>query len=361
MTTVDEILELLDQKAPCRYAESYDNVGLLAGDGKAAVTKALVCLDITKEMAEYAAREGAQLVVSHHPVIFNPLKRIVAGESDALITLIQNGISAICMHTNLDAAEGGVSDVLAARLGLTEIQPIGDGPSERYVKIRVYLPLNYRMPLIDAMTRAGAGVLGSYQGCCYTTLGAGTFIPVEGASPFCGSVNQREWTQEIAVEMICRKALTERVLEAMRAVHPYEEPAFDVFDIHYPELRRGFAKLGRTAPQDCESFAKLVKETLSAPGVRCAFGGRPVQLVAVLPGAGGEFLQTAVRAGADTVVAGELKHHEWNYLKEQNLNVIEVGHYSSEAPICQTLASWIKEAYPALSVTEAESQQQRFF
>lgn len=113
--TVQEILRELKAFAPTELACNWDNVGLLVDAGRP-VSRVLTALDITADVVREAAAQGCELIVSHHPVIFDPLKRIAADDVPAL--LLQNGISAICMHTNLDAAPGGVNDTLADTLGM---------------------------------------------------------------------------------------------------------------------------------------------------------------------------------------------------------------------------------------------------
>ena len=124
MTTVQQIYEEMQRIAPLALAESWDNPGLLVDCG-GEVSRVLVTLDITPEVVEEAARKGCGLIVSHHPVIFSPLKKL-SGQ-DVAFQLVKSGISAICMHTNLDAAEGGVNEVLAGIFGMREMEAFAEG------------------------------------------------------------------------------------------------------------------------------------------------------------------------------------------------------------------------------------------
>lgn len=123
-TTVHQIYEEMTRIAPPELAEGWDNVGLLVDCG-GTVNKVLVALDITPEVVDEAAAKGCELIVSHHPVIFSPLKKL--SPVDVPFQLVQKGISAICMHTNLDAAEGGVNEVLAGIFGMKEMQVFAEG------------------------------------------------------------------------------------------------------------------------------------------------------------------------------------------------------------------------------------------
>ena len=129
MATVKAVYDYLDGLAPFHLQASFDNGGFLVGRGEQTVTKILIALDITEEVISEAAKLGAELIVSHHPIIFHPAKDITdrSPTGRKLLGLIEHRIAAICAHTNLDAVAGGVNDVLAQRLGLTEVELLHQG------------------------------------------------------------------------------------------------------------------------------------------------------------------------------------------------------------------------------------------
>ncbi len=129
MPTVHDIESALYALAPKALAAEWDNVGLLAGSADREVRSVLVALDITEPVVEEAERMGADLIVSHHPVIFHPVKSITDRDPSGrlLIRLVRSGTGAVCMHTNLDAAQGGVNDALASALGLQDAAPVAEG------------------------------------------------------------------------------------------------------------------------------------------------------------------------------------------------------------------------------------------
>lgn len=131
-----QIENALARLAPVETALSYDNVGLLVGDAQKEVTRALLALDITPETVEEAADFGAQMMISHHPVIFQPYRRITPQGYDtaAAMALIRRDMAAVCMHTNLDLARGGVNDALARVLGLAEISTV-DGDADALLRV----------------------------------------------------------------------------------------------------------------------------------------------------------------------------------------------------------------------------------
>ena len=146
MTTVREIESFLYGWAPRELAESWDNVGLLVGDPEAAVERVLVALDITPQVAEEALERGCQLVVAHHPVMncaWHPVQTVRADDRQGrtLTALLRGGVAAICMHTNLDAAEGGVNDILAEKLGLTQPEMLTEEKIGRIGTLKCEIPL----------------------------------------------------------------------------------------------------------------------------------------------------------------------------------------------------------------------------
>lgn len=358
MTAVRDILDFLQMWAPLRLAESWDNVGLLAGDGNASVQKALVALDITPAVCAEAAAVGAQLVVSHHPVIFHPLSAVRAdGVSAPVWQLARHGLSAICMHTNLDIAEGGVNDALLQVLGLERmaiLQPLGAFACQ---KISVFIPETHAARVREAMAQAGAGRYGVYDGCAFETHGTGYFRPLSGAKPYIGEQGRLESVQEVRVEMVCDARDTQAVIAAMKAAHPYETPAYDIFeDIG---LRKPYG-LGRVArlpsPEKPDMFARRAKERLHAAGVAFRDAGKLVKTLAVCSGAwDGELTPIALAAGADTILTGEIKHSDMLAAAAAGLNIVAAGHFATEQPVCPALVRRLTDAFAEVSFTVAQS------
>ncbi|MEI3579428.1 MAG: Nif3-like dinuclear metal center hexameric protein [Acutalibacteraceae bacterium] len=181
MSTVSMIYGKLNSLAPFATQESWDNSGLLAGDPGAEVTQALVVLDITGDAVREAQELGAQLIVSHHPVIFQPLKKLESGS--VAWELARAGISAISAHTNLDKARGGVNDCLAAALGLENVTVYGVEGREKHYKLTVFVPADHADAVRRAMTDAGAGTIGGYTGCTFSVEGTGRFLPERALLP----------------------------------------------------------------------------------------------------------------------------------------------------------------------------------
>lgn len=364
MTSVSEIYNFLCEIAPLKLAESYDNPGLLVGDSDVKVTKAMLSLDVTSRIAEEAKSFGAQLVISHHPVIFNPVKKILAhGATSAIWKLAGNSISAICMHTNLDAADGGVNDALAFALNLADVTGFNDGKTENYKKVVVFVPTPYAEKIRRAMAEAGAGKLGNYDGCAFETHGSGYFRPLAGANPFIGESGKQEKTDEVRIEAVCAPEDVNRVISKMIKVHPYEVPAYDVFEDEAVCKKYGIGRIGQLEKtEELKDFAKKVKRLLGAGCVKVTDAGKPVKRVAVCGGAVDEqIIENASKAGADTLVTGEMKHHLYYAALERELNIVEAGHFATETVILPTLEAKLAEKFPDVVFQIAKGNREPYY
>ncbi len=361
---VKTIFGFLEELAPLRLAEDYDNPGFLAGDAAAPVSRALLVLDITPEAVREAEKTGAQLLISHHPVIFKPVRAVLArGKTAALWELARRNVAAVCMHTNLDAAPGGVNDALAAALGLQNAEPFGSALSEPYKKIVVFVPKTHARAVREALAAAGAGHLGAYDGCAFASSGTGYFRPLPGAKPFLGRPGEPEEADEVRVEALCAPELLPRTVAAMLAAHPYEMPAYDVFDDAAVQKVYGMgrvADLGRELP--LAEFAAGVKRALRASCVRAVDSGRPVRRAAVCGGAvDSAIVSAAAAAGADTLVTGECKHSLYYEARAQNLNVVEAGHFATETVVLPVLREKLAAKFPGVEFGVAACNREPYF
>lgn len=346
---IKEILYKIDEIAPFALAEGYDNTGLLVGDENAEVAGVLLALDCTPEVIRRAEESGANLIVTHHPVLFDPVKRLPA--NSLIYRLAAAGIAVISAHTNLDIAPGGVNDCLAEKLGLGNIRGLSAVSRRAFQKISVFVPESHAAQVREAMAAAGAGRLGSYSGCAAMTGVTGTFLPGPGAHPTLGQVGRQETVPEIKVEMICSAADAERAVEAMKRVHPYEMPAYDIFEDTAVFDTFFIGRIGElAAPLEPAAFAAFVKEALDAPSVRYVEGNRPVKRVALCSGSGGEYLCDSLAAGADAFVTAEVKHHVFLEAERQEITLLDAGHFSTEDVVVEPLRSMLSSAFPGIPV-----------
>ena len=369
--SIRDVAQTLEAWAPPGSAQSYDNVGLQVGDASRSVERAVVALDCTPEVVEEAKNKNATLILTHHPLLFQPLDQITADdyESSLALRLAEAGIALYSIHTNLDAAPGGVSFALAERLGLSNVSFL-DGMEEALYKLVVFVPSDHFDTVHQAMADAGAGEIGDYEACAFTTDGTGYFKPGEGANPFIGKAGgELESADEVKLEMEVARWELGRVLGALDDAHPYEEVAYDVYPVDQKYQQAGLGAVGELDnPMPLDNFLARVADRLDADGLR--YVGAPsstVERVAVCGGAGSDFVGKALGAGADAYVTADVKYHEFfNVLDtdgQPQMAFIDAGHYETEALTEQLLCNYLGERFPNVDWqrTEARTSPMRTF
>jgi dinuclear metal center YbgI/SA1388 family protein len=360
-TTVRDVARWLDAFAPPSLAESWDNVGLLWGDPDAPVTRVMTCLTVTPRTAAEAVAERAELIVSHHPVLFRAVKRVVAGDPahGMLWPLARAGVSVLSPHTAFDNTEGGINDGLARRLGLVEVGPLRPSPPAGSFKVVVFTPEADHEAVLAAAFGTGAGRIGAYRECSFATPGEGTFFGGEGASPAVGQAGRRETVRELRVEMVCPADRLADVLASVRSAHSYEEPAIDVYPLHPSPGGPGAGRLGRLpAPTTLEAFARAVGQALNATGLSyVGEPGRAVGRVAIVCGAGDDFLADAARAGADVLLTGEARFHRALEAESLGVGLVVAGHHATERPGVEDLAARLAGDLPGLTVWPSQAER----
>ena len=354
MPSVGALVDFLEAFAPPHLAADWDNVGLLLGDREVPVHSLMTCLTVTASSAREAVEAGAQLVVSHHPILFRGIKRLTTAtpEGRLLLSLIRGGVAVYSPHTSLDNTPGGINDTLAQQLGLIEVAPLRCGAGPRSCKVVVFVPDADLARVSDALFAAGAGHIGEYSQCSYRLAGTGTFFGSEAAHPTVGQKGRREEVSEWRLEVICPEKSVESVVAALRRAHSYEEPAYDVYPLRPAEGKSGEGRVGRLPqPASLADLAKGVKR-ISRNGLVQMVGdpARPVQRVAIACGAGGEFLSDAVRIRADVLLTGEMRFHDYLTAEAEGLSVLLPGHYASERPGVEVLAERLQQQWPDVTV-----------
>ncbi len=345
------VVNLLERFAPKYLAEDWDNIGLHTGDPARDLSGILVTLDINRPVVREAVDLGVNLIISHHPLIFKPLKNLRADLplGGLLTEIIKQDLTVYCVHTNLDSAREGVNHVLADLFRLTEVEVLNPDKTEKLYKIVVFIPAGHTEAVQAAMTGAGAGRIGKYSDCTFAVQGTGTFKATEGCHPFLGRVGILEKAAEVRLETVVQEDRLPRVIRAMHQAHPYEEVAYDVFPLANPAGRLGLGRVGKLPePVKFRQFLELVKKLLQVSTVR--YGGNPeadIKKVAVCGGSGANFINLASFAGADVFLTGDLKYHEAQEAVSLGLNFVDAGHYATEYPIVKKLSQFLKEALTA--------------
>lgn len=358
------IIRYMEQIAPSRLTQKWDNTGLLIGDPEQKVKKVLVALDVTPDVLDEAIAVGADLIISHHPLIFKPLNNIRRDNplGRIIMRLIQHNINVYSAHTNLDSSAEGVNYALAKTLELNDIQLLKPDYTEQYKKIAVFVPSDYADAVREAMTRAGAGFIGKYRDCSFMSKGVGTFRPLEGSKPFKGEVGELEKADEYKLETIVPENDVSTVVNAMLEVHPYEEAAYDIYNIENKSTEYGFARIGKLqSKMDLVSFAATVKKILGIKKVRfIGDTNKMVSTVVVSSGAYYDIARTAKSKGADAIVTGDLKYHDAREILDYGLCGIDAGHFGTENVIIPVIANYLSEIDDEIEVVKSEKSKDVF-
>jgi dinuclear metal center YbgI/SA1388 family protein len=337
MPSLADVVDLLHTWYPPGTADSWDAVGLAAGDPVAEVGRVMFAVDPTLEVAREAVEWGADLLVVHHPLFLTAVSSVAATtpKGRTLHTLSAGGCALLTAHTNADQADSGVSESLALALGLTDLAPIRPAPAEPLDKVVVFVPLADADAVRTAMADAGAGRIGDYDSCTWTTTGEGRFRPLDGASPALGRVGDLEVVDEARVEAVVPRSRRTAVVRALLAAHPYEEPAFDVLPLADPGVAgTGTGRVGTIEETTLDQFAARVAAALpaTAHGVRVAGDpARVVRRVAVCGGAGDFLLDELARSDVDAYVTSDLRHHRaGEFLEHGGPALVDVAHWAAE-------------------------------
>ena len=354
--TIRQIARALEAWAPPGSAQSYDNVGLQVGDADRTVERALLALDCTPQVLAEAQDKGATLIITHHPLIFRPLQRVTAGSfvSGLALRLAEAGMGLYSIHTNLDAAPGGVSFALAEHLGLRDVGFLGP-MDDALVKLVTFVPADHLDTVRAALAEAGAGRIGDYESCAFATSGHGYFRPGAGTNPHIGEAGgSLERVEEVRVEVEVARWDQSHVVAALRAAHPYEEVAYDVYPVQQPTTQAGLGAVGTLPePMPLQTFLKQVAERLEAGSLR--YAGDPeaiVQRIAVCGGSGSDFIGQALRAGADAYVTADVTYHRFFEVLASDghprMALVDAGHYETEALTERLLQSWLAQRFPSV-------------
>jgi len=347
---LQDLLGLVNSHYPQYLAEDWDNVGLQVGDLTQEITKVMVALDPALTTVNMAIKHDCQALITHHPLIFTPLKKISPSDTTGkiLYTAIRNNLGIISAHTNLDHASDGLNDWLATTLQLHGCQPLLRPKAGQLLKLVVYVPANAADAVADAMFKAGAGSIGRYDHCSFRSAGVGTFRAQPGCNPYCGTIGSDAQVDEIRLETIVARAQMQRVVERMKKQHPYEEVAFDVIPLENSAQDIGLGRIGslETALK-LEQFARQCKQLLNCTSMRAisaAGDDALISKVAVCGGSGASLIHEAARQGADVLVTGDVKYHEALSAQELGLAVIDAGHFATEHIMANYLADKLTRA-----------------
>lgn len=354
---IKEIAQYLEQVAPLAYQESYDNSGLLVGDANKIVTKCLIALDCTEAIVQEAIDKECELIIAHHPIIFSGLKSLTGKNyiERTVIKAIKNDIAIYASHTNLDNVNTGVSKKICDKLNLVNTRVLA--PKKNLLeKLTVLVPANHAEGIREVLASAGAGRLGEYEACSFTTTGTGRFQPTDHANPFIGTSGELEQVNEERIEVIYPAYLSGKVVGEMLQKHPYEEPAYFIEKLENKNKEVGSGMVGElTEKMSSADFMLYLKDKMGLKLIRhTEFVKDEIQKIAVCGGAGSFLLSNAKGVKADVFITGDFKYHEF-FDAENDIIIADIGHYESEVYTKELFYELLTDKFPNIAFASAQT------
>lgn len=347
VATVADIIEAMETFAPIWLAEEWDNVGIQIGQTDWPVRNIWVALDPSPRVVREACNHNIDLLITHHPLIFKPLRSINFKTTIGSIIQMaaQQQLAIFTAHTNLDNATDGLNDILSHRIGLKNLNVLGTAMAMKSYKLVVYVPVEYEQKILKNIFETRAGEIGSYTCCSFRSKGKGTFRPESSAEPFSGKKGEISHVDEIRIETVVQEKDLNSVLEHIRAAHPYETMAYDIYPLSLLEKRQGVGRIGTLDPPTALlTFAQTIKEKLGLDYINVV--GKPDLLVseaAVCSGSGSGLMDDFLASGAQVFVSGDLRYHDAKAAEAADLGLIDIGHFASEHLIVEALAERLEK------------------
>ncbi len=349
---IKEIIKEIEDLAPLSLQDGFDNAGVQVGEVNQQATGVLLCLDITEEVIDEACELECNLIISHHPLLFNSLKSLTGKNyiERCVIKAIQRQIVIYAAHTNLDNVVNGVNYRIAQKLGLQNIRILSP-KKDSLLKLVTFVPQKYADVVRKALFNAGAGQIGNYDSCSYNTQGEGTYRPGENTEPFCGEIGEFHTEPEIRIETILPFYKKNTILRALLATHPYEEPAYDFYRLDNIWNQAGSGVVGELlSPEDEFTFLYRVKDIFQLPTLKHSpLRNKEINEVAICGGSGAFLIQDAINFGADVFITGEAKYNDF-YNVEKDILLAVIGHYESEVCTKEIFFEIITKKFPNFAV-----------
>ncbi|PKB43376.1 dinuclear metal center YbgI/SA1388 family protein [Cellulophaga sp. RHA19] len=355
--TVKEITNIIEDFAPLNYAEDFDNVGLLIGNATTKVTGVLVTLDTLENVVDEAIAQNCNLIVSFHPIIFSGLKKITGANYVERVVLkaIKNDIAIYSMHTALDNSNKGVNAKICEVLGLTNTKILI--PQKGTIKkLTTYVPKKEAAELKEVLFAAGAGNIGNYSNCSFTTIGTCSFKPNEKANPTIGEIGKTQTEEEVQINVTFEKAKEKKILQALFKNHSYEEVAYEITTLENTNQNIGMGMVGELEnPVNETKFLQDLKIKMNADCVRHSnLLNKKIKKVAVLGGSGSFAIAAAKAVNADVFITADLKYHQF-YEAENKILLADIGHFETEQFTKNLLVEILTKKIPNFAVSLSES------
>ncbi len=332
MLKIRELINYIENLVPLWLQENYDNSGLLLGNSESNISSVLICLDVTENVIKEAISKGSNFIISHHPLIFSPLKKITGNNyvERCIMLALANNISIYALHTNLDNIKDGVNAKICQILDLEKIKILSQ-KRNLFKKIVTFVPKSEADRVREAIFEAGAGEIGNYDSCSFNTIGEGTFRANEYANPYVGEKNILHYEEEVKIETIFPVYRTNQVIKKLLATHPYEEVAYDIYSLENAAANIGAGMIGEMAtPMPEKDFLNWLKEKFNLTILKhsCLLS-KKIKRVAVCGGSGSFLIKDAINERADVFITADINYHHF-YDAENKILLIDIGHYESE-------------------------------
>ncbi len=349
---LQEITQVIEEFAPLSFQESWDNSGLIIGSSQQFIDKVLLTIDVTETVVDEAIDMGAQLIISHHPVILSGIKRFLGNTDNqrAIIKALKHDIAIYAAHTNMDVTPGGVNFRMGEKLGLIEMQVLAPQAPSMY-KLVTFVPQNYFEAVRETVFGAGAGHTGNYDSCGFSIEGKGFFRALEGSRPFVGQQGKLHMEPEVRFETVFPSYLKKNIITALLKSHPYEEPAYDIIALQNDNYTTGLGVIGKLPnPISEKHFLQSLKEIFLAPAIRHTnLFSREIQTVALCGGSGSSILEYAIRKKADVFITADCKYHQFADAA-QDILIADIGHFESEQFTKEIFQEILKTRIPDLPI-----------
>jgi len=349
---ISDVTKFLEEQAPLQLQETYDNSGLQTGSGEWDAKGILCTIDVTEEVIDEAIRNGDNLIIAHHPVIFKDLRTLTdrSWTERVLVKAIRNEIAIYVAHTNLDNVYSGVNNMICTKMGLADFQILKTGKNE-LVKLVTFVPSGYADAVRNALFAAGAGHIGNYDSCSYNVKGQGTFRAGDGSNPFTGEIGKTHFEEEVRIETIVPRSRLVMCIAALTNSHPYEEVAYDVYPVENSYQKVGSGMTGiLQSPLNHDELMILIKKIFNTSLIR--YSGKQnttYKKIAVCGGSGFFLLKDAIRAKADVFITSDVKYHQF-FETEGKILICDIGHYESEQFTKDIFYHLLKEKFSTFAV-----------
>src|SRR6056297_537469 len=332
--TIKEFISIIESRIPSNIQEVFDNSGIQIGPFEQELKKPLLALDISKKVVEEAIKIGSNLIVSHHPFFFKPIKQLLTDndKTEIIKLLLQHEITVYSSHTPIDKIRGGMNDYFCKLIDLEKVEGIVDSGKKEIFKVQVFVPESHKDTIIDKIAEVGGGWIGNYSECTFSSSGTGTFKPHEGTNPYIGKHNEREYANEVKIETVISKEELDRLITEVEKTHPYEEVAMEAFPLARPVFPYHICRKGELRKQmSLLELIQALKIKTQQESIR--YNGnnqKVVKKVGVCTGSGASFLQNLVKEKLDVFITGDVCYHDFQLAEENGISVIEITHNNTE-------------------------------